>query len=394
MFIIKLFHFILGYVVFKAEGGFPERFINLCSGAAIPFWDIQSQNGALYGKTDIRGYKAMRHPARRSGMRLRVVRRVGVPFFNHRYRKRAGLLIGLAVFVLFFSIMSNMVWTITVVGSYDVPEETILRVFDELGVRPGMRASGVNALEIERAALEKLPGLSWLALNLDGSTATIEVREKLKTAAPEDFKSPHHIVAAKDGVITVLEAYEGKAVSQVGSAIAKGDMLISGVTENSDGSVVFRHAKGYAVAQVNEKLTAAAERIKSVKRLVRTDRRASLLIFGIKFPPREVTGKERADFYESDWWLYMSGRTLPVGFTSHRNLYYEEVSRQFSDSEIRLMALQSHLKAAAENYRYSSVLAQRSEGKMTETGYIISGDYTLLQNIGAELPFHVEETRN
>jgi len=389
LFIIRLFHFIFGYVIFRAEGGFPERFINLCTGAEIPFWDLSGKNGVLCGKTSIKGYKAMRHPARKSGMKLRVARRVGVPFFNHRYRRRAGLLVGLLVFVVFIAVMSSMIWTVTVVGSYDVPEETILGVFGDLGVRPGTRAKNIDALEIERAALEQLPGLTWLALNIDGSSATIEVRERLKTAESIDLTTPHHIVAAKDGVITVLEAYEGSPVSQVGSAVAKGDMLVSGITENADGSVVFRHASGYVVAQVNEIVTASAERVKTVMRLYRTERKISLLIFGKKFPPREVNGKDGADFYESDWWL-TSRRTLPVGYTSHRNLFYEEVGYQFSDSDIRLIALQDYMKKAAESFRYSSVLSQRSEGKMTETGYVITGAYTVLQNIGVERRFLVE----
>ena len=40
MFLIDLFRFLAGYVLFCAVGGFPERFINLCTAGKIPVWDI------------------------------------------------------------------------------------------------------------------------------------------------------------------------------------------------------------------------------------------------------------------------------------------------------------------------------------------------------------------
>ena len=40
MSIIRFLRFIFGYVEFCAEGGFPERFINLCSVYHVRLWDV------------------------------------------------------------------------------------------------------------------------------------------------------------------------------------------------------------------------------------------------------------------------------------------------------------------------------------------------------------------
>ena len=72
MFLIRLFRFLSGYVVFSGKGGFPERFINLCSMNGISLWDAKSSSGTLHAKTSIKGYKRLRPCAKKSGMKIRI----------------------------------------------------------------------------------------------------------------------------------------------------------------------------------------------------------------------------------------------------------------------------------------------------------------------------------
>lgn len=391
MFVIRFFHFLLGYVVFKAEGGFPERFINLCARAGIPIWDIKCRSGVLFGKTSVKGYRSVRVPARKSGMRVRVYRRVGVPFFLHKYRRRAGLLAGLCVFALFISLMSGMVWSVKVEGNVTVPDSEITEVLERLGIKPGIRAKVINATEIERTALEFLPRLQWLAVNVEGSTVTVEVRERICGEEEEDYVRPHHIVASQDGVIEILETYEGKAVLKNGSAVAKDDLIIRGITENKDGSVVFHHAKGYVAARVKEKLTAEAEKSRSVRRLTETKYRLTLIILNIKIPPRAAKAEAGAELYESTRWLNAGGKRLPVGYIMHRSLFYEDTVRAYSEEEQRLIAVRDLLTQTSENFRYSEILSQTVKLEKTINGTTATGEFTALRNIGQERPFSVRE---
>ena len=72
MFIVVLVRWLLGYVSFAGEGGFPERFINLCVKAHIPLWDLSRADEQLTGKTTIRGYKHIRPIVHRSGVRVHI----------------------------------------------------------------------------------------------------------------------------------------------------------------------------------------------------------------------------------------------------------------------------------------------------------------------------------
>lgn len=391
MFVIRFFHFLLGYVVFKAEGGFPERFINLCARAGIPVWDIKCRNGVLTGKTSVKGYRYVRVPARKSGMKVRVYRRVGVLFFLHRYRRRAGLLAGLCVFALFISVMSGMVWSVKVEGNVTVPDSEISEVLERLGVKPGIRAKSVKASEIERTALELLPRLQWLAVNVEGSTVTVEVRERVYGEEEEDYVRPHHIVASQDGVIEILEAYEGRAVLKIGSAVAKGDMIIRGITENKDGSVAFHHAKGYVAARVKEKLTAKAEKSIGVRRLTKTEYRLTLIILNIKIPPRAAKAEAGAELYESTRWLIAGGKRLPVGYIMHRSLFYEDTVRTYSDEEQQLIAVRNLLAQTSERFRYADIMSQTVKLVKETNGMTAIAEFTALRNIGQERPFSVRE---
>ena len=49
MFLIRLFRFLTGYIVFSGNGGFPERFINLCSLNGISLWDTKCSAGKYSG---------------------------------------------------------------------------------------------------------------------------------------------------------------------------------------------------------------------------------------------------------------------------------------------------------------------------------------------------------
>ncbi len=391
MFVIRFFHFLLGYVVFEAEGGFPERFINLCARGGIPVWDIRSRGGVLFGKTSVKGYHAVPVPARKSGMRVRVARRVGVPFFLHKYRRRAGLLAGLLVFAVFTAMMSGMVWSVKVEGNAAVPDSEIVAVLERLGVKPGIRAKNIEATALERTALELLPGIQWIAVNVEGSTVTVEVRERVVCEPEEDYVHPHHIVAAQDGVIEILETYEGTEIAKKNSAVTKGDLLISGISENKDTSVVFHHAKGYVAARVNEKLTSQAVASRQVRTLLKTKYRVTLIVLNIKIPPRAAKAEAGAELYESTYWLCAGGKRLPAGYIMHRSLYYGETVRKYTAAEQRLIALRGLMTQTAEIFRYSEILAQAVTLVKTDSGMTAVGEFTALRNIGQERPFTVSE---
>ncbi|MCI8497559.1 MAG: sporulation protein YqfD, partial [Clostridiales bacterium] len=228
MFILRLLRFLAGSVEFSAFGVFPERFLNLCTQNHIPLWMVRCGQNRVTACTLARRYKKMRALAKKSGVRLKSGRRRGLPFILHRYRKRVGLLAGIVLFIGILYTLSLFVWTVEITGNTSVDEQTIRDTLSSLGLRPGVLSSSVSPDELKRDALLELPELSWLTINLKGSSVIVEVRERVvpPIVVPED--RPCNIVADIPGQIVTLEVYAGKAEVQKGDAVTQGQLLVSG----------------------------------------------------------------------------------------------------------------------------------------------------------------------
>ena len=85
--------YIFGFVRFTATGGFTERFINLAAGKRIPIWNSKNTSSGFIGDTTISGYREMAEIAKKSGVKLHMLGKHGLPFFYKKIHLRAGLFI-------------------------------------------------------------------------------------------------------------------------------------------------------------------------------------------------------------------------------------------------------------------------------------------------------------
>ena len=101
---IQVLRLIKGYVSFTAEGGFPERFINLCNNNGILLWDVKNDGVKVKACTTTADFKRINLPAENSGMEIKDVSEKGLKSFINRYKYRCGLCLGafIAVFIITF----------------------------------------------------------------------------------------------------------------------------------------------------------------------------------------------------------------------------------------------------------------------------------------------------
>lgn len=387
MLVLRLFRFIFGYVSFTARGGFPERFINLCRHNNIILWELRCSDSVITACTDCSGYKKMRAAARKSGMKLRLSKKHGLPFFIDRHSRRIGVLIGACFCVAAVMILSTRIWSIDVVGNVRVPAETIIGVFEELGVKKGISGSKIDIGSTEIAALKKLPELSWLNINISGSAAKIEVRETVESPEiDEDTTTPTDIIAARDGQIVILRPFNGTQEQMIGNPVLKGDLLISGIEENGDLTVSFCRASGYVVARTSRKVTVLREKTLQVKKPVE-QKKSYVLDFLFFSIPLGRMGAE--DAYREKSEIFINGVTLPVGLTECTQTVCEETEITLSDEHAELLASLRFFDKCTEDFRYLEV----EESRISVDGSGVTGEFTCLENIGVERPMQIEETK-
>ena len=109
--IVKLLKYLLGYVAFKAKGGFCERFINLCAFRRIDLWDVTLDGDTIKAKISIKNFKKLRSIARKTGVKISITQKRGLPFYMRSHSDRVGLLIGAGIFLFFMTVM-NMATTV------------------------------------------------------------------------------------------------------------------------------------------------------------------------------------------------------------------------------------------------------------------------------------------
>jgi len=239
-----------GSVRVEVEGAYPERFMNICAENEIGFWDLERVDEVTVRVTmTVGAYKKMRPFLDDIMCTAKPVKKRGVPFFLWRIRKRYALIAGLIAVVVLTWVMSLYIWDISVVGNDAVSASEILEVLDKNGVSIGTYGPSVDSEALRNKVLLELEDLSWITVNVNGSKATVIVRERVEVPDMLDEDSPGTIVAEKSGVIDEMIIFEGTTLRAVGDSISEGDDIVSGVVESISSGIRFLNARGEIYAR-------------------------------------------------------------------------------------------------------------------------------------------------
>lgn len=391
MLIIEFIRYLFGYINFRAYGGFADRFLNLCTKDEIPLWNIRNINGNITASTTIEGYLNIRSAARKSGMRLRVTEKKGLVFFLKRNKLRTGLFLGFALSVLIISVLSQFVWSVSLVGNTTLDDDYILDTFEKYGVCVGSKISSVDTELAAQNAMSEIEKLSWASVNLKGSVMVIEVREK--TDAPEiyDDKTPTNLVAGEDGVILSIDVLYGNEEVKPGSAVLKGDLLISGLISHPDGSESVIHADGYVKALVKKNKTFSHTDF-SLYSPTAEKTRSKLFFFGLQIPLGTAVPEDF--FTEHKSFLQNDEMLLPLGIiTEYGANYGQENFVPEEDLQNKLSLFSNALYA--KNLLETSHIAKSSlSEKNGEFGKNYEFYAECEQEIGTLQEIYVEKTND
>lgn len=334
------FKFFTGYVTFRAEDGFPQKFIENCRQKGISLFNIKQDGCVIYADVLRRDYRALHRVRKGTDMRLRIVSRYGLPFFLHTHRDRRGLLLGATLFFLLTAILSNRIWCIDVVGNERVSEHDIIDAYRAAGVRVGGRVSALGDVAEEKV-LDSMHEIIWTSADNTGPTVTIKVKEG--TAVPEikNLEVPGNIVAKHDGRIVKYEVYEGAEESSLHSAVTKGDLLISGVLTSRDGSVILKPAAGSVIAETTRKTNFTLDRLYRLEEIKSAKPVSSFHFFGIKLG----SIMQKKELYQ-EYNVVFGGKVLPIGrVTGYRKRYR---AANLNENQKVLIALDCTFKEQSE----------------------------------------------
>lgn len=253
MFFIVLVRWLRGTVTFLITGAFPEKLISLCLRNGLPVWGIKHLPQGIEASTNAEHYHRLRPMARQTGTKVRIAKKSGLWVYRHRYRRRKGFLAGLLCALLALIIASQFVWRVDINGCITIPEEELRTELAELGVKPGVLAGKIDARTLQQQLRLADGRIAWIAINIVGSTAQIELRERDIPPDPIDpDERVANVVAACDGQIRYMEVYEGQPVVKIGDTVSAGDIIVSGIMEDQYGNRQFKYARARVLAHTYE----------------------------------------------------------------------------------------------------------------------------------------------
>lgn len=226
MLLLRFANYFRGSVRIRISGPFPEKFINLCLARDIFLWGIFRDDGDLIAFIRLADFLRIRPLVRMSRSRVQVVGHGGLPFTVKKVRRRKMMVIGAVVFLFLLNLLSSYIWFVDVSGHKVLAADSVRTLVANHGLRPGARKDLIDTKTLEKEVLLTLPEVAWVGITVTGTRAVVEIVEKTLPRAED--KSPAHVVAAKDGVITEIIALAGQAAVKKGDTVKKGDLVIKG----------------------------------------------------------------------------------------------------------------------------------------------------------------------
>lgn len=272
-------------------------------------------------------FPVVKKVAESKGDMLKITERKGVFWALTGFVKRPVLMIGLIVLAFLSFYLPTRVLFIGVEGNTEVSTSQILDAAQSCGIRFGASRQEVRSEKVKNTLLQALPQLQWACVNTSGCVAVISVQERNSVDADPVY-GICDIAAARDGVITQMTVYSGTPLCQVGQAVQKGQVLVSGYTDL--GLVVkATWAKAEIFAETQRDLTVSALTDFAVrKKVTRTENRYSLQIGKKLINFEKDSGISPAGcgrMYLESYATLPGGFQLPLAFIQERITYYETV---------------------------------------------------------------------
>ncbi|MED5050885.1 sporulation protein YqfD [Anoxybacillus sp. PDR2] len=226
----KWMNFLSGSVKVKVQGKGIERFVNKCLRNGIHIWNVkkQDEHTATFF-IFLKDVPAMRVMVRKSGCKLFFIGKSGLPFLGKKMLRNTGFLIGIFLFFALVFLLSNMVWNVRIEGAKPETEYRILKELKHMGVEKGAFQFLLDPPEvIQQKLTDRIETITWVGVELKGTTFYFQVVEKKKPKEPEAV-GVRHLVAKKKAVITHMFVEEGQPLVAVHDYVNKGQVLVSGI---------------------------------------------------------------------------------------------------------------------------------------------------------------------
>ena len=251
MFIKIIFSYILGFLKISVKGYYIERFINICKNNKITIWNLKRKdNIELILNVRIKEFKEICKIAKKTGCKIKIKNKKGIPFLLHKYKKRKIFFILLILLVLIIGLSSCFVWNVEIKEENGYELENIREDIEKAGLKSGVFKGKINTKEIINKIRLERKDIAWMGIELKGTNAIVKL---VKSDEKPDIINEDeycNIISDKEGIITKISVQNGTANVKVGDTVKKGDILVNGWMEGKFTGIRYVHSLAEIEAKV------------------------------------------------------------------------------------------------------------------------------------------------
>lgn len=346
-----------GFVKLNISGEYAEILINKATKNGIILWDLYYFENSISGYISIKDFKYLYLIRKKARAKVKIIKKIGLSFIIYRYRKRVGFLTGAALFFVLLQFLSLFVWNVQVVGNTTVKSQEILDDCRKTGIYEGVKKSKINPKNTADRILLLNGKLAWCSVNIEGCVVTVNVTET-KNINDENEKVPSNLIAKEDGIIKKIDVKSGNTAVKVGDAVAKGDVLVSGIVEGI-GSTVFVRSSGTVKAEIQKEFKEKSDFVVTESYFTGKIKKQSVLeIFGIKIPLYFKRPQGEYILEKNYKKVFVNKKSLPFAKSENIYRYIEKVPVKKSEEQIKVdlkkKVLEKIEKYGDKNYEIKS----------------------------------------
>ncbi len=399
---IEFLKYMRGYLRIRVWGFSPERFMNLCSNKGILLWDIVPEGETYTMCINLKSFRALRPIVRKTGTRVVILERYGLPFFLSRLRSRKLFVAGLFLAVAFWIVSALFVWDIELEGNYRITEDVFQTFLSEQQVKIGMYKESLDIESLEKEIRRRFPQITWASAKLSGTKLVISVKENDAPILKEEVqgREGRDLVSEYDGTVVSVIVRSGVPMVKAGDVVEKGAVLVDGkVPVYNDDTTVREYLPVDADADIIlEHITNFSARLDFdyiKKEYTGREKKSHYLRVGekeLKWPGEDAYLVQDSLIRESRP-LVFEKLSVPVFFGSKTEREYQNVEYEYTLEEAE-QALNEKIIAFIASLQEKGVQIIEKDVKIdTNSGsWVIYGEFLVREPVGTSVETVIPNT--
>lgn len=389
----KSIELLAGEVRVRVRGSSIERFLNACARGGIQLRRTQRVDfGELHATVSVQDFRRLRGVMGRTGCRVRIIGRRGMPFVLHSLRGRYVFFAGFAALLVLFFTLTNFVWVVEVSAQPGISTYALRETLRRAGAYSGVPIRTVDETVIRQYVRTHMQDtVDYVTVSRLGNVISVKAFGGDGDIRPLDDKAVTGVVAARDGLIAQISVTGGYPLVKAGDAVQRGQLLVSAVTPPTTeaGLGHIGHGQARVQAKTTRKETAVRLCVRTEKwytgkkktqfALVIGERRINLYLGGSMAAgacDKQVSARRLA---------FGRGVALPISLVRQDYIYYKAQTVMDAPEDVQAVMEESALARIQADMREGTVERWNSSSAPLEGALRLTLRADCTEEIGVEI---------